>query len=56
MGRADGPSEVETDANGIDASSLRALLENWPKDKPKPKVLYTVPVSQHGAAKAVAHR
>lgn len=35
--------EVETDANGIDAASLRALLENWPKDKPKPKVLYTVP-------------
>lgn len=36
--------EVETDAQGIVASSLRTVLENWPKDKPKPKVLYTVPV------------
>ncbi|KAF4614087.1 hypothetical protein D9613_007471 [Agrocybe pediades] len=35
--------EVETDAHGIRASSLRSILEQWPTDKPKPKVLYTVP-------------
>ncbi|CAL1717225.1 unnamed protein product [Somion occarium] len=35
--------EVATDANGIVSSSLRSILENWPVEKPKPKVLYTVP-------------
>ncbi|KAF4613657.1 hypothetical protein D9613_007469 [Agrocybe pediades] len=35
--------EVETDAQGIRSSSLRSILEEWPADKPKPKVLYTVP-------------
>ncbi|KAG2018257.1 kynurenine/alpha-aminoadipate aminotransferase [Coprinopsis cinerea AmutBmut pab1-1] len=35
--------EVETDAQGISSSSLRSILDNWPSDKPKPKVLYTVP-------------
>lgn len=35
--------EVETDAEGIKSSSLRSILENWPTDKSKPKVLYTVP-------------
>ncbi|KAI0080929.1 PLP-dependent transferase [Panus rudis PR-1116 ss-1] len=35
--------EVETDAYGIKSSSLREILENWPAEKPKPKVLYTVP-------------
>ncbi|KAF9553975.1 PLP-dependent transferase [Agrocybe pediades] len=35
--------EVETDAQGIRSSSLRSILEQWPTDKPKPKVLYTVP-------------
>lgn len=39
-----GPSEVETDGDGIQSSSLRDILENWPADKPKPKVLYSVPV------------
>lgn len=37
--------EVETDEEGISTSSLRSILESWPSDKPKPKVLYTVPVS-----------
>lgn len=36
--------EVETDTHGIQSSSLRSILENWPKSKSKPKVLYTVPV------------
>ncbi|KAL0576837.1 hypothetical protein V5O48_005134 [Marasmius crinis-equi] len=35
--------EVETDAEGISADSLRQVLESWPQGKPKPKVLYTVP-------------
>ncbi|KAL0568683.1 hypothetical protein V5O48_013298 [Marasmius crinis-equi] len=35
--------EVETDAEGISANSLRQILETWPQGKPKPKVLYTVP-------------
>ncbi|TFK92678.1 PLP-dependent transferase [Polyporus arcularius HHB13444] len=35
--------EVGGDQYGIDAKGLRETLENWPTDKPKPKVLYTVP-------------
>ncbi|KAF8715319.1 hypothetical protein AX14_012622 [Amanita brunnescens Koide BX004] len=35
--------EVDTDADGISSSSLRAILEGWPSGKPKPRVLYTVP-------------
>ncbi len=38
-------TEVDTDSNGISSSSLRAILEGWPGGKPKPRVLYTVPVS-----------
>ena len=38
-------AEVETDAEGISSDSLRFILENWAVGKPKPKVLYTVPVS-----------
>ncbi|KAI0775147.1 PLP-dependent transferase [Trametes elegans] len=34
---------VPTDSQGINSSSLRSILENWPASKPKPKVLYTVP-------------
>lgn len=36
--------DIETDANGIVSSSLRSKLQNWPADKARPKVLYTVPV------------
>jgi len=35
--------EVDTDADGISASSLRSILEKWPSGKTKPKFLYTVP-------------
>ncbi|KAK7006209.1 PLP-dependent transferase [Favolaschia claudopus] len=35
--------EVEADAEGISTDSLRDTLNNWPADKPKPKVLYTIP-------------
>ena len=36
--------EVGTDGDGIKSSSLREILENWPPNTPKPKVLYSVPV------------
>ncbi|KDN40466.1 hypothetical protein RSAG8_08086, partial [Rhizoctonia solani AG-8 WAC10335] len=35
--------EVDTDPEGISIDHLRGILSNWPKDKPKPKALYTVP-------------
>lgn len=35
--------EVPTDASGIRSQDLRTILSSWPSDKPKPKVLYTVP-------------
>ncbi|KAF8340328.1 pyridoxal phosphate-dependent transferase [Cantharellus anzutake] len=35
--------EIATDHNGIEASSLRSILEAWPPNKPLPKYLYTVP-------------
>ncbi|KEP45607.1 aromatic amino acid transaminase [Rhizoctonia solani 123E] len=35
--------EVDTDPEGISINHLREILSNWPKDKPKPKALYTVP-------------
>ena len=38
---------VPTDSQGILPSSLRSTLENWPAGKPKPRVLYTVPVRPH---------
>ncbi|PIL35518.1 hypothetical protein GSI_02246 [Ganoderma sinense ZZ0214-1] len=37
--------EVGQDQDGIDAQGLRQTLDNWPGDRPKPKVLYTVPRS-----------
>lgn len=37
--------EVHTDADGIRPDSLRSILDTWPATKPKPRVLYTVPVS-----------
>lgn len=37
-------TEVETDAHGIRPDVLRNIMESWPEAKPKPKVLYTVPV------------
>ncbi|KAG8981199.1 hypothetical protein FRC05_004100 [Tulasnella sp. 425] len=36
-------AEVSTDADGILADDLEHILQNWPKDKRKPKLLYTVP-------------
>ena len=36
--------EVETDGEGLDSLSLREIIENWPSSKPRPKVLYTIPV------------
>ncbi|KAG8953049.1 hypothetical protein FRC04_002996 [Tulasnella sp. 424] len=36
-------TEVATDADGIVADDLERILQNWPKDRPMPKLLYTVP-------------
>ncbi|KAJ7574349.1 PLP-dependent transferase [Mycena floridula] len=36
-------SEVATDSEGVYPQSLRQILESWPTEKPKPKILYTVP-------------
>ncbi|KIO34446.1 hypothetical protein M407DRAFT_16962 [Tulasnella calospora MUT 4182] len=36
-------TEVATDPDGIVADDLERVLRNWPKDRPKPKLLYTVP-------------
>ncbi|KAH9945140.1 PLP-dependent transferase [Epithele typhae] len=35
--------ELSGDENGIDTVALRKTLENWPKNKRKPKLLYTIP-------------
>ncbi|KAF8635969.1 hypothetical protein AX15_000133 [Amanita polypyramis BW_CC] len=34
---------VATDADGTIPQALEKLLENWPADTPKPKLLYTIP-------------
>ncbi|KAJ6459452.1 TdiD protein [Mycena vitilis] len=50
--------EVDADADGISADSLRAILEAWPAEKPKPKVLYTIPYGGNptGATATVERR
>jgi len=35
--------EIETDADGISAKSLREVMDTWPENKPRPRILYTVP-------------
>ncbi|KAJ6544961.1 TdiD protein [Mycena vulgaris] len=50
--------EVDADAEGISTVSLRAILEAWPADKPKPRVLYTIPYGGNptGATATLARR
>ncbi|KAF7337049.1 PLP-dependent transferase [Mycena venus] len=50
--------EVEADADGISSESLRAILEGWPADRAKPKVLYTIPYGGNptGATATFARR
>ncbi|KAK3824743.1 MAG: pyridoxal phosphate-dependent transferase [Benniella sp.] len=36
--------DVDLDSHGVVPAKLREQLENWPTEKRKPKVLYTVPV------------
>lgn len=36
--------DVDLDSHGVVPSKLREQLDNWPADKRKPKMLYTVPV------------
>ncbi|EIW84422.1 PLP-dependent transferase [Coniophora puteana RWD-64-598 SS2] len=35
--------EIPMDAHGLRSQDLREVLNSWPSDKPKPKILYTVP-------------
>ncbi|PFH53413.1 hypothetical protein AMATHDRAFT_55357 [Amanita thiersii Skay4041] len=35
--------QIFSDAEGITASSIEDILNNWPSNKPKPKLLYTIP-------------
>ncbi|KAG9114444.1 hypothetical protein FRC07_007649, partial [Ceratobasidium sp. 392] len=35
--------EVPTDGQGIQSFKLKHILDSWPQDKPKPKILYTTP-------------
>lgn len=35
---------MELDSHGVVPARLREQLDNWPSDKRKPKMLYTVPV------------
>ncbi|KAF8142637.1 pyridoxal phosphate-dependent transferase [Mycena galopus ATCC 62051] len=53
-----GNEEVEADADGISSESLRAILEGWPADRVKPKVLYTIPYGGNptGATATFARR
>ncbi|KAG0271247.1 hypothetical protein BGZ95_000958 [Linnemannia exigua] len=36
--------DVELDSHGVVPAKLREQLQNWPTDKRKPKMIYTVPV------------
>jgi tryptophan aminotransferase len=38
---------IPTDGEGIQSNILRQTLESWPATKPKPKILYTIPVQPH---------
>ncbi|KAJ7759381.1 TdiD protein [Mycena maculata] len=50
--------EVDADAEGISTVSLREILESWPAEKPKPRVLYTIPYGGNptGATATLARR
>lgn len=37
--------EVDTDGDGLNPEALANILDNWPVDQKKPKVLYTVPIA-----------
>lgn len=36
--------EVDVDDEGLSATRLAEILDNWPKDKKKPRVVYSTPV------------
>ncbi|KAG8985139.1 hypothetical protein FRB90_004923 [Tulasnella sp. 427] len=36
-------AEISTDSDGIVTDDLERILQNWPNDKRRPKLLYTVP-------------
>lgn len=36
--------EIACDSEGLDPVKMKQLLDNWPEDTIKPKIVYTVPV------------
>lgn len=36
--------EVDVDEEGLSATRLEEILANWPKDKKRPRVIYSTPV------------
>ncbi|KAF5333019.1 hypothetical protein D9758_015185 [Tetrapyrgos nigripes] len=50
--------QIPSDAEGLNPSSMASMLENWPEDKPLPKVLYTVPFGSNptGTTTTLARR
>ncbi|TIA87034.1 hypothetical protein E3P99_03437 [Wallemia hederae] len=39
--------EVECDEQGMSAAKLAHVMENWPENKPRPKLVYTVPTGNN---------
>lgn len=39
--------EVHTDAHGLDPREVERTFLNWPEDRPRPSVLYTIPTGSN---------
>ncbi|TIB36823.1 hypothetical protein E3P86_02366 [Wallemia ichthyophaga] len=39
--------EIECDEQGMSAEKLAQVMDNWPQDKPRPKLVYTVPTGNN---------
>ncbi|TIC61768.1 SET domain-containing protein [Wallemia mellicola] len=39
--------EIDCDGQGMSAEKLSDVMENWPEDKPRPKLVYTVPTGNN---------
>ncbi|KAJ3968503.1 TdiD protein [Lentinula raphanica] len=50
--------QIPSDADGIDPSSMALILKSWPKEKPYPKLLYTIPFGSNpsGSTTTLARR
>ncbi|PGH10866.1 hypothetical protein AJ79_05226 [Helicocarpus griseus UAMH5409] len=47
--RADGHQlvEISSDADGLDPSNIEKVFSNWPKNRRRPRILYTVPTGSN---------